>query len=233
MTNQERRQAFSQEASHEHRGLTILNSHPTVMRLLYAIRSDAEGGVHLRNNLEILGTSLGLQYMQFQSLSIQKVPGPFGDVPFPSFHPPLVLAIPRGGTALGEGIAKATGSTLLLTNDGQGKEPNKPLLPQSFPYGEHIPEVILADTVTATGQTVLKTMKELTEKAQIGKITYITALSTPYALREIASSYPQVDIITGDIEEQSSWMRKDGKPSLFINGIGDVGDLVSKENAST
>ncbi len=229
MRNGERRDNKSAKESLKHEDrFTILSAHPGVSALLYRIRSDATGGQPIRDNLATLGISLAMAHMQDKIVSTESAQAPFGLIPKPQLTTPIVLAIPRGGTAMGEGIAKATDSQCILTNDGKDKNPNEPLLPSVFPFGENIPEVILTDTVVASGDTVDKTIMALNQAAKIQNIVLITGIITPQGMEHLLQRHQNLSIVAGTIENNHSWIEKDGKRILFIHGIGDIGDLASK-----
>lgn len=198
--------------------LLVLNTNPGIRLLMNNIRADTLGGQPIRENLTLLGTAMGILYLQDKSTEKIGLEQTL----------PLVMAIPRGGTDMGNGIAQVMQTLCLYTNDGNNRRRDLPLLPATFPFGKEIDELIITDAITASGQTASKTITEANKAASIGKVVYITGLATPQGILKLLEEHENLSIITADIEEESMWVEKDGKNVLFVSNVGDIGDLASK-----
>lgn len=129
---------------------------------------------------------------------------------------------------MGRGLARLTGVKCLYTNDGDRKSPDKPLLPLSFPVGSTVRSVALADTVTATGATADRALQAIRDSVRVDRFVYVTALITPIGVERLLDKYPNLTIVTAAVETRYEWRVRDGRESLFVHDVGDVGDLVSR-----
>lgn len=186
--------------------------------LLSAIRTDEVGGEPFRKNLARLAVIMADEWQKNIPLAATD-------------HQELLIgiSIPRGGTPMGTGLKEALSTyPHFESNDGKNKDTTKPLLPLDFPH-QPIEHVIIGDTVIGTGHTILKTIEEINRVARVRFFHIFSAVASGYGISEILKAQPYgLRICAGCIEEKTKWVVKDGKPVLFVAGIGDAGDLVSR-----
>ena len=79
--------------------------------------------------------------------------------------------------------------------------------------------LLLCDPMLATGASMDATLKELYKIGRPKKTHLITAIASQYGIEYINRLYPEVDIWTGDIDEELT------AKSYIVPGLGDAGDL--------
>lgn len=191
---------------------------PVLDSLLSAIRTDETGGEPFRRNLANLTTFMGKEWQEAVGLERS------------GYQESIVgIAIPRGGIPIGTGLKQVLFSySHFETNDGKDRHISEPLLPADFPH-QPINHVIIADAVIGSGQTIIRTVEEVSKIARVRFFHVFSTVASSLGIKEILRTHPYgLRICTACVENQFEWVIKDGKPVLFVTGIGDAGELVSK-----
>lgn len=186
-----------------------------VKRILHSIRNDNRGGRAFRSNLKrlafILGSNLVREWKSVVSIN----------------NFPVIIDIPRGGEPFGEGLKVLFPASFHCHTYYDSRiKPEMFLLPANFPKAE-LQNVIIADTVLATGQTIEKAIRAIRKVIRAKHIFVITGVASLVGIRFLTRKYPDLLIYAGCIETKYKWLKKDGKLILQVHGIGDVGELVS------
>lgn len=189
-----------------------------VKRILHSIRNDNRGGRAFRSNLKrlafILGSNLVREWKSIVSIN----------------NLPVIVDISRGGEPLGEGLKVLFPASFHCHAYYDSRvKPEMFLLPANFPKAEP-QNVIIADTVLATGRTIEKAIRAIRKVVRVKRIFVITGVASLIGIRALARKYPHVLIYAGCVETKYKWLKKDGKLILQVHGIvGDIGELVSVE----
>lgn len=190
--------------------------HPGLDHILSVVRKDETGGEPFRRNLAVLTTIMGEKW--HKDIDIEG-----------SGESVITIAIPRGGIPMGMGLRQVLSTySHFESNDGKNRDTTKPLLPKDFPH-RSIDHVIIADTVIGTGQTIIRTVEEISRVAGVRFFHILSIVTSSFGIQEILRARPYgLRICSACIETKFEWVIKDGKPVLFVAGIGDAGELVSK-----
>jgi uracil phosphoribosyltransferase len=132
----------------------------------------------------------------------------------------VAVSIIRAGDALLDCFIKiapeaAVGKILIQRNE----ETKLPVL-----YYSKLPmlegrNVVLLDPMLGTGGSAKAAIQVLLEKgAEEARITFICVVSCPEGLQAVLAAYPQIQIVTGEIDEGLN------EDAYIVPGIGDYGD---------
>lgn len=198
--------------------IRTFENHTQAGRVLSAIRTDETGGQPFRAKLAELTTIMVREWQEIIPLESA------------NSHEPLIsIAIPRGGSPMGTGLKEIFPlSSHFESNDGINRDATRSLLPPDFPR-RPIDHVVIADTVIGTGTTIERTIEAIKNLARVKYFHIFTAVASDYGLKQLFQKYPfGLRVCAGCVETKFEWVIKDGKPVLFVAGIGDAGDLVSR-----
>jgi uracil phosphoribosyltransferase len=201
--------------------------HPLIQHWLGMARNVDTTPKVLRQTLAELGKWLAYEairdWLPTIELSMQT---PVAETTVTFIHPQTKLAIVpilRAGLTLVEGIQSVLPLESAIYHLGLVRN-EETLLPSC--YLNKLPEkfdpdtrIIIAETMLATGGTIMQAMLELTQRGiDPAMVRIIAIIVAPPALKQLSEAYPSLTIYAATIDEHVNDV------GYIVPGLGDVGD---------
>ncbi len=201
--------------------------HPLVQHWLAIARDKNTPGVLFRTAIKELGYWLTYEAMRGDWIPTEDVmiETPLSPTPAKLVSPTVPIAlvpILRAGLALLDGaqavMPRASTYHLGLVRNEETLQPSC--------YLNKLPEVLdpqtrilICEPMLATGGSIMMAMEELTRrKADPSLIRIISVVAAPPALKQLAETYPTLEIFAAGIDETVN------EHGFIVPGLGDAGD---------
>ncbi|MBF0360692.1 MAG: uracil phosphoribosyltransferase [Oligoflexia bacterium] len=198
-----------------------LIKHPLLQELTTIFRDKKTSCHQFRRVTAQIATLMAYEVARnFQTKKV-KIETPFELISSPLIKPNiLVVAIMRAGNAMLDPILEifpnARAGHVGIYRDKHNNN-------QAVEYYFKIPQkvegshVLVVDPLFATGNTIVATINQL-KKYRVGKIDFLTILSSKEGIRKLNKAHPDVTINTLSVERELD------KNGYLIPGAGDAGD---------
>lgn len=209
--------------------ITVLNQHASIVNQYLRelrdidIQKDSE---HFERNLERLGTIAGYELSKYLAYKDVETTTPLGKVNTPVISDKLVLAtILRAGLPVQKGV-KAVFDEAELAFVAAGRKPETAAgveIDLAYTASPVIKDKILviADTMIATGKSLVDTYESLSQSYGEPKHTYIIGvIGSQEGVDYAQANIPNVDIIVSAVDQELN------DKFFIVPGLGDAGDLL-------
>ncbi|MBF0299446.1 MAG: uracil phosphoribosyltransferase [Oligoflexia bacterium] len=198
-----------------------LIKHPLLQELITVLRDKKTKPADFRKVTSLLATFMGYEVAKKFKTKKVNIETPFEKIASPVIAPNiLVIAIMRAGNAMLDPILNifpnAKAGHVGMYRD---KYNNNTAVEYYFKVPENIKgyHVLVVDPLFATGNTIVATINQL-KKYKVGKIDFLTFLSSTEGIKKLTKAHPDVTINTLSIERELD------KNGYLIPGVGDAGD---------
>jgi uracil phosphoribosyltransferase len=201
--------------------------HPLVKHWLAISRDKHTPSVLFRTALKELGYWLTYEAMRGDWIPTEDVmvETPLGPTPATLVSPTVPMAlvpILRAGLTLLDGaqavMPRASTYHLGLSRNEETLQPHCYLnkLPETF---DPQTRILICEPMLATGGSIMLAMEELTKRqADPSLIRIISVVAAPPALKQLAETYPTLEIYSATIDETVN------ENGFIMPGLGDAGD---------
>lgn len=213
--------------------LRILDKENSIVnQYLYEIRCSSiqKDRMRFRSNLERLGQVFGYEISKTMKYEKRDVSTPLGNLTIPTpVNWPILTTILRAGLPLHEGLLsifdKSDCGYVSAYRNHSKKDDSFEVEVEyiSSPYLENR-DLILSDTMLATGTSLVKVLKALREYGNPANIHVVAAISSREGLEYAQEHFPtKTQFWIGSVDEEMT------AKSYIVPGLGDAGDLAFGE----
>jgi uracil phosphoribosyltransferase len=205
----------------------VVPPHPLIKHWLAIARNQTTPDAIFRVAMKELGHWLTYEAMRGEWIPTEEgvVETPLGPAPatqVSSTIPIALVPILRAGLALLDGaqavMPNAATYHLGLVRNEETLQPTCYLnkLPPVF---DPQTRILICEPMLATGGSIMKAMAELTQRqANPSLIRIISVVTAPPALKQLAATYPALEIYAATIDENVN------EQGFIVPGLGDAGD---------
>ncbi len=211
----------------------VLNERPSIGNSFIAELRDAQiqlDSMRFRRNLERLGELFAFEISKTLEYVDAEFETPLGSVNVPVLkEQPVLATVLRAGLPLHQGLLNvfdradsAFIAAYRKTSLGEGFEIQKEYVTSPDLNGK---TVILADTMLATGQSIVLSCKELIAQYDIKELHIVAVIASVQGVAYVKANLPKAKLWLGAVDEELT------TKAYIVPGLGDAGDLAygSKE----
>ncbi len=206
--------------------------HPLAQAVLTTLRDKNTDIAEFRRNLETAGRILGMEIVKNLDFEKVEVETPLGvkaeGIRISNMDKVVIISVLRAAVPLVHGLIDIfprarEGFIGAKRIESEVGEKGKMEFPVRVSY-VNIPQfsregiVIVADTMFATGSTMVAVLNEVLKRGKPKKLIISTVVSTPLAIRKILRRYPNAEIYTLAIDAKLN------ERGYIVPGLGDAGD---------
>ena len=178
-----------------------------------------------RLNLHRLGGYLAYEASKLLDTRIDTVTTPLGDAKVKTLKDQVVIiTILRAAMPMSEGVleqfSNASVGVISASRgkklDEEGKDFRIDCTYLNIPYLEN-KVALIVDPMLASGSTILFLLENI-KKQKPKRVIILCAIASEYGIERIQKQFPEVDIVTGDIDKELN------EKGYIIPGLGDAGD---------
>ena len=203
-------------------GKVVILKHPLILHKLSIIRDKNTSCKEFRENVSEVGTLITYEVTRTLKLKEKKVETPISKTTcYELANDIVIVPILRAGLCMVEGMHNLIPSAKIghigLYRDE--KTLNPVVYYAKFPKEIKNATVILVDPMLATGNSAVKAIEILKEKAP-KEIIYVGLVGCDEGINNIQKHFDDVDIYLADKDKK---LNKDG---YIVPGLGDCGDRI-------
>ena len=195
--------------------------HPLIQHKISMLRNKNTGTNEFRKLIEEIAMLMGYEALSDLPLEDVEIETPIETCMTPMIAGKKLAIVPvlRAGLGMVSGITALTPSAKIghigLYRDEVTHEPHEYYCKLPFDIANR--EVIILDPMLATGGSAVKAIN-IVKKAGAKQIKFMCIVTCPQGLKAVQDAHPDVDIITGAIDEGLN------ENLYIVPGIGDCGD---------
>ena len=196
--------------------------HPLIQHKLTFLRSKDTGSKEFRELVSEIGMLMCYEATRDLPLQEVEIKTPITTAKFKTIAGKKLAIVPilRAGLGMVDGImslvpAAKVGHIGLYRDESNGSTTHEYYCKLPFDIANR--EVIILDPMLATGGSAVKAIN-IVKKAGAKQIKFMCIVTCPQGLKAVQDAHPDVDIITGAIDEGLN------ENLYIVPGIGDCGD---------
>ena len=195
--------------------------HPLVQHKISMLRKKTTGTNEFRTLVEEIATLMGYEALRDLPLEDVEVETPIETCMTPMLAGKKLAIVPilRAGLGMVNGVLSLVPSAKIghigLYRDEETHEPHEYFCKLPNPIEQRT--IVVTDPMLATGGSAVKAIN-IVKKAGAKQIKFMCIVTCPQGLKAVQDAHPDVDIITGAIDEGLN------ENLYIVPGIGDCGD---------
>ena len=199
----------------------FIMDHPLIQHKISMLRNKNTGTNEFRKLIEEIAVLMGYEALRDLPLEDVEVETPIETCMSPMIAGKKLAVVPvlRAGLGMVNGITTLVPSAKIghigLYRDPETHEPHEYYCKLPDPIDQRL--IVVTDPMLATGGSAVKAIN-IVKKAGAKQIKFMCIVTCPQGLKAVQDAHPDVDIITGAIDEGLN------ENLYIVPGIGDCGD---------